>query len=318
MKNEFLIFLGSISLVLLTAFILVNLQNSLTGYTILNESSENDIEVTREQVIESLSNCEDIIEDMKFNNFSTIYMDDTLIEANKILIQVDYAEILRGNTENKTLIKEAENALQLIYWYNLTYSSVLDYTLEIENRKIQAFEIYDSFTLFENELNNYASKGIDTTIAFTLLDQSKVYFYQDRYSDAENTLEQAQNYVESQSSELSISKELQRSAKGFIINNWHYILLVVIILGLIGFFTQKTIRYKLLKRKILKLKTENIVLFDLIKKTQTERFKENSISGLTYHIRMKKYKEKIEQIKRDLPVLESKLHKSSKRPKNTP
>ena len=36
------------------------------------------------------------------------------------------------------------------------------------------------------------------------------------------------------------------------------------------------------------MKTEEQVLNDLMKKTQTERFKENKISGLVYNIRMKK------------------------------
>lgn len=62
-----------------------------------------------------------------------------------------------------------------------------------------------------------------------------------------------------------------------------------------------------MKRKIKKMKIERRVLVDLMKKTQIERFKENKISELVYNIRMKKYKEKLQNIKQELPVLEKRI-----------
>ena len=55
------------------------------------------------------------------------------------------------------------------------------------------------------------------------------------------------------------------------------------------------------------MKIERRVLVDLMKKTQIERFKENKISELVYNIRMKKYKEKLQNIKQELPVLEKRI-----------
>lgn len=57
------------------------------------------------------------------------------------------------------------------------------------------------------------------------------------------------------------------------------------------------------------METEEKVLDNLMKKTQTERFKENKISGLIYNIRMKKYQERLSEIKQDLPVLRKHLVK---------
>ena len=54
-----------------------------------------------------------------------------------------------------------------------------------------------------------------------------------------------------------------------------------------------------------KMHVESKVMKEMIIKTQIERYKHNTISGLVYNIRMKKYKERGEEIKRDLPVLES-------------
>jgi len=57
------------------------------------------------------------------------------------------------------------------------------------------------------------------------------------------------------------------------------------------------------------MKTEEQVLTNLMKKAQTERFKENKISEFVYNIRMKKYQERLQEIKEELPVLEERLRK---------
>ena len=67
---------------------------------------------------------------------------------------------------------------------------------------------------------------------------------------------------------------------------------------------------RLLQNKIKKMKFEKVVLVDLMKKAQIQRFKENSISGLVYNARMNKYKDRISEIGERLPVLEERLGKS--------
>ena len=44
-----------------------------------------------------------------------------------------------------------------------------------------------------------------------------------------------------------------------------------------------------------------------MKGAQIERFKENKISNLVYNIRIKKFEEKLNAIKEELPVLEKRL-----------
>ena len=61
------------------------------------------------------------------------------------------------------------------------------------------------------------------------------------------------------------------------------------------------------------MKIEKKVLVDLMKKAQTERYKQNKISGLVYNIRIKRYESKIQEIKQELPVLEGMLVKLNKK-----
>ena len=51
---------------------------------------------------------------------------------------------------------------------------------------------------------------------------------------------------------------------------------------------------------------------DLTRTAQEERFNENKISGLIYNVRIRKYNEKLENLKQELPVLESRLKELQK------
>jgi hypothetical protein len=81
----------------------------------------------------------------------------------------------------------------------------------------------------------------------------------------------------------------------------------------ISYLTHKKITINSIKKKIKKMNVERDALEGLIKKTQIERYKKNNISGLVYNIRVKKYESRIEEIKQELPVLESKLKKNQKK-----
>ncbi len=65
---------------------------------------------------------------------------------------------------------------------------------------------------------------------------------------------------------------------------WIYIIIVLITLGVVGYFAYKKFERRLLINKIRKMKTEEQVLNDLMKKAQEERFRDNKISGLVYNM----------------------------------
>ncbi len=57
------------------------------------------------------------------------------------------------------------------------------------------------------------------------------------------------------------------------------------------------------------MKVESRVLVDLMKQAQNKRFKDNKISALVYKARIKKYKERLREIKGQLPVYKARLDK---------
>ena len=140
-----------------------------------------------------------------------------------------------------------------------------------------------------------------------LVQKAKTVFNEERYEEAEKFVSLARPDIESKRSELSVVNSLRRETFGFIQQNWLYILLVLMFLGFITYLAYSKINKTKLKNKIIKMKAELNALHDLMKKAQEDRFNKNSISGLVYNIRIKKYQQREQEIKQDLPVLEKRL-----------
>jgi hypothetical protein len=321
MKNEIIIVFASILLVLSLSYIIFSIQGNLQGDKIITSFaiSNNPTNATDEQneknittatteltALNAINESEDIIKIMQENNFSVVYMNDMLAEAKRIFQQAEYADMLRGagNFSQEDRAK-AIDALKLINWKNLNYSSVLVYTDNIKSRKEQAFSIYDSVNALNASIEKYKAQGIEINNSETLLKEANIAFYEDRYDDCQNILTELTNLIETERSSAILSLTLNGS--NFIKKYWLYSLLSLIALCLICFFSYKKIHRANLAKKINKLNVEEKVLSDLIKRTQIERFKENKISSLVYSIRIKEYQEKLNAIKEELPVLKAKL-----------
>ncbi|MDD5191567.1 MAG: hypothetical protein PHH54_02870 [Candidatus Nanoarchaeia archaeon] len=329
MKQELIIIILCILLVLGISFFILNTQKSnFIGFVAYNESSENAIQqeenqsITKEAALQAINESESIIKEMQENNFSVNYMNDSLIEARRVFEQAKYASILREDVNSTEKEKqEARNALRLIKWQDITYEDVLVYTKDIQKRKETAFLLMDKIFVEENNFkqDEMELKNVGLYISYPLpelskeiqniLEQAKIAFSEERYNDAERLLEDFNLALEKEKTEVSTLSGIKKGAKNFFQRYWIQIISLLIVLGIIGYFTNKRFEKKLLTNKIRKMKTEEKVLNDLMKKTQTERFRENKISGLVYNIRMKKYKERLQEIKEELPVLERKRNK---------
>lgn len=310
MKNEFYIVLVSGLIVFSLAFLFSGNHN-LTGnviYETNNGVNDSSINVTREMALEGISNSEKVIERMIGNNFSIAYVNDSLIDARRALLLADSAEIVSGRVSaNRTQISDARIALSLIDLNSVGYSEVIKKTNSIAEREIKAFEIYDSISVVKGKIDNYIKEGINVSEAEYLLESARVAFYADRYSDAEKFIQLSRESLDSLSSEASIIGGLRRGLTGFIQRYWAIIVLVLVIVIVIWKIYYRRFALKRLNRRILTIRTDQKVLMNLMKTAQEERFKENSISGLVYNVRMKKYNEKLESLKQELPVLEARL-----------
>jgi len=306
-------------LVLAFGFGIIVLQgNVMSGYVILDDEEvyEWNGSFTQEDAMQALNGSQEIIDEMKAAGFSGVFVGDLFIEAEKVFQQVEYAEILRGNINAS--VDEAKDALRLVDWRAINYSDVLEYTEEIEEIRDLAFLVQDLLLLQESFLGTERDESGEI-VAFTkvedidldrfkfLINEVQVAIDEARYEEAQVLAEELKEEVDLRRTEVFTALTLARGFRNVIVRYWYFTLLVLALFIFGGYYSSKWIRKRLLRRKIRRMKIEEKVLLALMKKTQEERFKENSISGLVYNIRMKKFEEKRNSIKEDLPVLEKRL-----------
>ncbi|NPE26480.1 hypothetical protein HNV12_00575 [Methanococcoides sp. SA1] len=323
MKSDFGIILMCSVLVLIVGFVTFNSEitggivgvgsSGITGHVVLNETEiggswteVKDVNVSRDDVVLRMEEVQEIVLEMVENDFSVVYFEDKLIEAERVFQQVDYAEMLRGNLDaSEAERSEARFALALIDWRTLDYTDVLVSLDDMVERRDSAFEIFDSINIVERSVEKY--EEFDMSEARGFLIEARTAFEEERYGDAEEFLDKARESVDVKSSEASLLGGLKRGVTNFFYKYWIYVLLFFVLIGFVGAVFYKNIQKWVLKRRILKMKTEEKVLLDLMQKSQRDRFQDNKISGLVYNIRMKKYEEKLAEIKRMLPVLEKQV-----------
>jgi len=313
MKQIIIIILISAILTIGISYLL-NFSPSLTGYALydVNDSASlvnQSTIITKDISLKAINESETIIQEMIKNNFSITFANDTLIEARKIFEQARYADILRGvvNATPKERL-EAVQALKIVNWKDIHYSNVIEYTNKINQRLPIAFSIYDNLNVAEKNINdNRISEKTKQ-----LLEKAKTAFYEDRYDDAKILIEELKAQIEKDKSKNSGILGLRKNALNFFQRYWLFILITAIVVGVIAYFSYRTIEITLLKNKIKKMKAQKIILSQLIINNQTERFKENKISALVYNIRDKKYKDSLHEIEQELPVLEARLRNDSK------
>jgi hypothetical protein len=270
---------------------------------------EKSVEVTRELAIEKISQAKLDIAEMKENNFKTTYSQDLLAEANSALDRADYAELLRTGNFTNTLVREAKVALEGLDYAGFSYAGVLIYTEQISERKKQAYVISDSLSILEPKLGEYIELGVDTSEAETLLESTKTAFNEERYEDAEELIDQTNSELDAKRAEMTSVKALTQASKSFVERNWWQITITGILLIIFGSTIYTKYHILKTKKKVKHLKIERTTLNELMKKAQRERFESGTLSSSEYKIRMNKYKDKIMEIKRTLPVLNSILHK---------
>lgn len=319
MKENIFIFVLSSFIVLALGFIVFNnSSNNLTGLVVqdysmndslsmINNSANRSGPITMEEAYSALEASRKIIDNMAYNNFSIVFVNDTLIQAELVLQQAIYANVLRNlssSQEDKTIAKKA---LSLVDWKNITFESVIFYTSLIAERQKQAYEISDSLIFLEKKARRYASENINIDAGWALIGEAKQSFAEDRYNEAKALIIKADENLESSRAQSATLNSLVSGTKNFFQKFWPYILIFLIFAWAIGFVVYKKVRIFLTTKKIQKMKIEYRALTDLIKEAQRERFQTNKISGLVYNIRMAKYKSRQEQIKESLPVFEERL-----------
>lgn len=263
---------------------------------------------TRADAVASMQQAEKDIREMADAGFSVKFVSDTLTAAKQALERADFAELIRRNATGN-LADEARKALEGLNYEGFNYGEVLKHTQEISLRKQKAYSLSDSIRAAAIRIEDYRSQKIDATAAETFLSDAKLAFEKERYDEAEILLLKARSDLEDRRAELSTLNVIVESGKSYFVKNWPAISVAVVAVGLSAWFGWRLSRARRIRNKLRRLRVEKSVLIRLMKKAQVDRYETAEISESIYEIRMEKYNERMEEVKRTLPVLESMLKK---------
>lgn len=295
-------------LVLALSFLVYNSNPTLTitGRAISDSYSPSisQVNFTKQNAEDTIAESNLIITELKKMNLSVKYIEDALLEANKIMITLAYSEILNSNNATPKQVSEATSALRLTDWKHLSYLDILIISENIKNRKELALTLQDRLSVQNKKsLEDISQKTKD------ILTLANTAFKEERYNETEKLLNNFVSSYEREQEQKTTLASLQENSKNFIQKNWIYLLISIALIVIIYYFLSKKMKKRMLKEKIERMKNEKIVIITLIKKIQTERFETKKLSGIVYNIRLKKYQDRLREIEQELPVLEKFLKK---------
>lgn len=307
--KKIIIFL-SIFILALSLFFIINNNMKITGKVIYYNNTEiNLTNISFQIALDEIQNVEQDILEMKALNFSVKYMLDNLEQAKKNYQLAYYSSILRNEVSVNSSEKEtAKSNLRLIDYRTFGYYYVTSITNDLLKRKTWAFDIYDNILITQKRIENYKNQ-YNLSQSINYLNNAKISFENERYEEADNFLKQASLSLEDSISQKSILLSYKNASLNFLQKYGFILLIIAVILGFIGYYGYKKISRNMLKSKIEKMKTQKEVLKELMKTEQEKRYVSNKTPELIYTIRMNKYKERLNYLKAQIPVLEARLRK---------
>lgn len=239
-------------------------------------------DVTETEAIQAIVQAEKDIQEMVDAGFGIVFVNDTLLEARKAL-----------NASN--------------------YSLVVEKTRMVSERKVQAYNISDSLRALELGIVELEKLDLNTSNVRELLDKSITAFKEERYEETEELIAEAYSELSNIRAEATIVQVRIRATReniiSFVQDNWLYLFIGIAFASAIGYIIYNRIEIIKIRNKIKDLEIEQEVLKNLIKKAQLEHFQKRTLSRESYEIKIKKYRERMLEIKELLPVLKARVGK---------
>lgn len=310
--------------IFLLMFLDFNSLGSITGFAVQEvPDNENTIleNITQKAALNAILEAEKDMRDMQEQGFGIVWVNDTLIEAKKYFEGENYTSLLEdveglNDTKRKEQAKRLLTTAQEKIGFEVDYKKVLEKTRTIHDRKEKAYEINDLIRASELRIAEFKQEDLDTSEVKGILSDAVSEFQDERYEDAESLLKPINSILIGLSAETTLARTIYRAGKenlaNFIKENYKWILSILGLLSVIALLLYNRITALILKRKIQDMKIEIEVLEDLTKKAQSDYFARGSITKQTFDIKKSNYKERLVEIKRKLPVMETRLGKTDK------
>jgi len=306
--------------------------NSITGFAVTEVVEVEDEviklaleNITQEQALNAVLQSEQDINEMQEQGFSIIRVNDILREAKKAFEGENYTALIEqaekiNDSDRRDLVKQlltkAQEVLERGEKAEVNYTLVLEKTNEIAERKYESFLIKDSLRVADFELKELQETGLDVSEIEEILAKAKAEFGDERYEEATALLQSFDQKLFEIRAEATLVRTIYKAGRettaNFVKENLGKIIIAVSVIAVVIILFYNRLKVKSLKNKLRDMQIEQGVLTELIKKAQEEYYSEMSISKQTFEIKVSQYKERMSQIKRELPVVKARLEKLSK------
>lgn len=272
--------------------------------------------------VNALWEGERIMADLHREGISVQFINDTLIEARRVLQKANYTIQLaaareRGDTESVALFEQSLELMGATYsgaTVEESYAEVIRLVNLIRERRDPAYLILDRTALIRKKMSDYARREIPTEDAQRLLLEGERAFREERYSEALRYIEEADAELERSRTELPLIRVLQESSKGFLEKNWKQLMVLLAFFSLGIWFWARHFGIHQIKRRIERMQIELESIGRLMEQTQRDCFERKNISKMTYDLRMETYRKRRAEIQVLLPTMQEELRQISKQP----
>ncbi len=248
------------------------------------------------------------------------------IQAKEALVQVekDIFEMIDKNISINRVNETYQEALQLYSAQfaleekgsKANYKLIIEYASEISSIKKTALEASDNLKIFVETFEK-AEKDTNFSEMQEEYNQVIISFNEERFEDTLKLINQGYNRIsEIQSSQTALNSFYlanSRIIKNFFKENW---LRIIIILSLTLFFILifwNNLKKLRMRMRFNHLTTQKKALNTLIQNMQESYFKTKKLSETEYDIKLKKFKELIRDIDRQIMVLKEDIFKVKKK-----
>jgi len=277
-------------------------------------------EVTEEQAGKAFLRAQQDVAEMAEMGLGITYVNDSLNEARRAFEGVNYTRLLEEaegiedeQTRQYTIAQliEAQKLAGGAEVSGQNYALVVQKAEEIAGRKERAYLLSDSLRALELRIEEMRSRNLETGEAESLLKRAHGAFEKENYGEAEDLVFQANSYLSEVDAEATLVRVRYNTARenavAYLNRHRQDLLIAGIAIIVVAFVVYSRVNKVLVKRRLKDLRFEKEVLGALIKKAQIDHFKKGLITRDTYDIKLAKYKERILEIERTIPVLESRV-----------
>jgi len=179
-----------------------------------------------------------------------------------------------------------------------------------------AFQAQDELTLFIEKWNSVQEKF---NLSAIKKDYDKILnsFNEERFEDTIVLIDQGYNTLtEFESSQTSINlfyETTTKTIKDFFVNNWEILSIIVTVSVILLLLFWKTIRRKIVEKKLEDLSLRRYSIEKLIKKTQGDYFNKKTMSETEYRVKVKTFGEMMMEINKKIPEMHEELAKINRK-----